>query len=353
MNKIPVMKPRFPDLGPVISRLETIRESGVYSNFGPQVKELESRYAKFLGTTDDKVVLVSNATVGITASIQALGGKTWLVPAWTFSATVAAALSAGVDCTFGDIDGETHWIRDPKEEGRFDGFLKVAPFGTGFSEANMDGKRNVVIDAAASIAAPMPKLDALPETNIVVFSLHATKVLGIGEGGVVVSGSAKIAEEIRRRTNFGFNTERQSDVLGTNAKISEFAAAIGHVVLDNWEVEQSEWLMARKLALSASSSAGLNTFNTDSEAINPYWIVMFDSEDERNKVEHALAKEGIQTRRWWASGTQTMPAYTRIPADPLVNTLDVSRRYLGLPFFRGINEEQLDTIIAAVRTVTQ
>ncbi len=313
--------------------------------------ELEKRYANFLGTTADKIVLVANATAGITASIQSLGGGDWLVPSWTFSATVAGALAANVNVQFGDINPQTQWLLEPPQSTKIEGIVKVAPFGTGFRDEEYMPRFNLVIDAAASIAAPMPNLNNLPETNVVVFSLHATKVLGIGEGGLVACGSRELADEIRRRTNFGFDDSRHSNVLGTNAKMSEFSAAIGHIVMDNWEAEKSKWLEARELTLAAAASAGIRTFNPSERAINPYWVVMFNSEDERDQVERALGQQNIQTRRWWANGAHTMTAYRHLPSAPLTATEDISSRYLGLPFFRGITQSQVGKIVGEIEKI--
>lgn len=348
MTHIPVMQPRFPDLANVLSRFRAISDSGVFSNFGPQVKALEARYADFLGTVPEKVVLVANATVGITASIQALGGDKWVVPSWTFSATVAGTLAARVDVTLADITPESQWVKEPSGADTTEGVVKVAPFGSGFSTDVFSKHGRVVVDAAASIAAPLPPLRLLPASNCVVFSLHATKVLGIGEGGIVVCGSSQLADEIRSRTNFGFDSSRESQVIGTNSKMSEFAAAIGHAVLDNWPGEKDEWLEARATVKSLSTPLEHLAFKPSTEVINPYWIVLFNSAQEREKVENALADQKIQSRRWWANGAHRMPAYQNLASNGLFSTDSISERYLGLPFFRGITRPQVERVVSVV-----
>jgi len=349
-NVVPVMKPRTPELGALVSRFESVRESGQFSNFGPQVAALEHRIAAFIGAPSDCVVVVSNATAGITAAVAELGGQKWLAPSWTFSATLAAAIQAGVSVHFGDINPHTQWL-DVPEGDSFDGDILVAPFGSGFNTTVFDPARLRVIDAAASIAADLPDFSEMPESNMVVFSLHATKVLGIGEGGVVVCGSAERAELIRRRVNFGFGVDRVSNVVGFNAKMPEFQAAIGHAVLDDWEIERHEWLDARRKVVEIQDSLGLNPLVSDVNTITPYWIIDVGDESVRNTLERVCERNGVQTRRWWGSGCHTMPAYLDIPFVSLNHTEHIASRYLGLPFFRGIDNRALDLVTTCLREV--
>ena len=86
------------------------------------------------------------------------------------------------------------------------------------------GKYPSIIDGAASLGS-IETLKNLPETSNLVFSLHATKYLGSGEGGLVVTGTKEIADELRSWSNFGFQGSRQSMTQGTNAKMSEIQAA--------------------------------------------------------------------------------------------------------------------------------
>lgn len=346
------MKPVFPDLSAVVRRLEAINESGVFSNFGGQTLELSERFASFLGTSPEKVVPVSSATSGIQAAVATLGGEKWSVPSWTFTATVAAALGAGAKVKFVDIDPVTQWIDIPSEE-KVDGVVAVAPFGSGFAESRFDASRRLVIDAAASIAAKMPPLRKLPASNIVVFSLHATKVLGVGEGGLVVCGSAEAADQIRSRVNFGLTGDRQSHQPGFNGKMSEFAAAIAHIVLDHWDEEKQNWLEARQKVNSLPCENGLRSLFSEQETVSPYWVVEFESPEQRASVQQACRDSGIQTRQWWGRGCHSMPAYSGIEQSGLASTESIAGRYLGLPFYRGISNSDLTAVHSAVMAGVQ
>ena len=64
-------------------------------------------------------------------------------------------------------------------------------------------------------------------------SLHATKALGIGEGGAILCADTSLTERATAMTGFGFlGTERVSAIRAGNYRISEYAGAVGLAVLD-------------------------------------------------------------------------------------------------------------------------
>jgi dTDP-4-amino-4,6-dideoxygalactose transaminase len=338
---VPVMRPRIPLAAATQSRLQAIDGSGVYSNFGPQERELRERFAERLGIRSDRVATVSNATLGIAGAVAVIGGERWLVPSFTFAATPAAVLASGAELIFGDVDAGA-WTLALLDE-NVDGCLPVAPFGAAPDVARWGGQARVVHDAAASIGAEMD-LSALPAGHAVVFSLHATKVLGAGEGGIVVFGDDGLAARFRAWTNFGFMGSREAQSPGLNAKLAEIQAAYVHAALDGWEVERAEWASARRFVRELGREFGLDAFEASPDGIDPYWIVRFPDAAACDAAETALQASGIETRRWWSRGCHRMPAYESFASRSLEVTDDIASRYLGLPFFRGIEDDHRDRL---------
>ena len=67
------------------------------------------------------------------------------------------------------------------------------------------------------------------------FSLHATKTMGMGEGGFAVSGDADWIERVRCLSNFGIDPgDFKVHQAGSNAKLSEYHAAVGIAALARW-----------------------------------------------------------------------------------------------------------------------
>jgi dTDP-4-amino-4,6-dideoxygalactose transaminase len=353
IDVMPVMRPRLPTFDQYAPYLKLIDESQTYSNRGPLVRLLETRYAEKLGVSDaSRVVLCSNATVAIQGFLQISDAETWHVPSFTFAATVHAAIQSGKEILLEDIDPNT-WmisptvIRDTKTEG----VVPVLPFGAPFRANDFKHIEHVLVDAAASIGGASAWINDLKESWAAVFSLHATKSFGIGEGGLMVFGSKEIANSFRTWINFGFSGSRESVMLGTNAKVSEVQAAVGLAVMDNWCVEEAEWSSVGLLADEISEDLGLGQFEViPAGTLSPYWIISHSNHEVISRIQLACLENRIETRKWWSEGCHRMLAFSKLNTSlsAYPNTGSVGRRYLGLPFFREMNRENLERISLVV-----
>lgn len=324
-------------------RIESLAASGIFANRGPQVRELESRLAAWLNLNEANLVVTSNATVALTAAIALSPASSWHVPAWSFPATALAPLHIGKPITFVDIDSDTWLVVDHRDD-QATGLLNTIPFGGSFNQSAWSHPGEIVIDAAASLATRPSCLGGLPESAAVVFSLHATKTMGGAEGGVVVFGSEDRANLARAWINFGFSGARESIVLGTNGKMSEYDAAVANARLDGWEEESGEWRRIRELSIDVNRKLKLPQTPYSMDAIGPYWIALFNSPGERQRAISSLKAHGIATRLWWSEGLHKMPAFAQEDVAPILNVEYLSARYLGLPFFAGIDQQTLQLV---------
>jgi dTDP-4-amino-4,6-dideoxygalactose transaminase len=294
------------------------------------------------------VVSVSSATLGITGAVTVCEATAWVAPAWTFPATGLAVIEGAQRLRFSDIN-ETSWLIEPGPATPGLGLLPVVPFGGPLDVSLWPEWPEVVLDAAASLGT-QPNLSDLPAGWTVVFSLHATKVLGCGEGGIVVFGDVDRARRFRAWTNFGFMGSRVSETTGTNAKLSEMGAAYGLAALDAWPDEHADWVASHELAADVSSRLDLTGGPTRLDGTSPYWIVEFASETACLDAERRLHENGVQTRRWWPELLPGMPAFrceeASLTAFPVAHAL--SRRVLGLPMYRRMGHEVADAVLAAL-----
>ena len=332
--------------------LRLIDGSQTYTNRGPLVRLLESRYAEKLGVTDASlVVLCSNATLGIQGFLQISSVSTWHIPSFTFAATVHAGIQSGKDVVLEDISPRTWMIpssvvRNQKTEG----LITVLPFGAPFDSSDYSKLDHVLIDAAASIGGARSWIGNIRENWGVVFSLHATKSFGIGEGGLVVFRSKELADKFRSWINFGFSGTRESHVAATNAKLSEVQAAVGLAVLDDWENEAQEWGRIRDMSDAVSRDLGIEPFEAIPRGtISPYWIISHADQRLVHRIESALKEMGIETRKWWSIGCHEMPAFKRLLDKDFQNTIVVGGTYLGLPAFRDMKENEFDLIRTIIK----
>lgn len=346
MTAIPVMRPRLPTTDAVAPYLRRIDEVRVYSNCGPLVQELERRYAERLGVGADQVVTCSNATLAIQGAVAVSPATTFHCPSWTFAATPSAVVAAGAGLEFHDVRS-SDWTIDAPSPSVGHGVIPVAPFGAQLDLGRWLDWDEAVIDAAASGGAELD-LSGILSGWAVVISLHATKVLGAGEGGIAVFGDPERAERFRSYATLGFQGARVSDFAGTNAKMPEAVAAYALAALDDWDRERHEWAHARALVSAAERELGIGSICSSYEGANPYWIVDFGDAERMHRAEESLAAAGIMSRRWWPMPCSMMKAfatYTEVSV-PISERLATST--LGLPFFRDLTSVEVARIVSAI-----
>ena len=253
---LPLLVPDMPSPHELLPWLERMHSARHYSNFGPLVRELESVFAQQFGIADEQLTTVANATQGLELVLQALDlapSSRVLLPALTFVATATAVLRAGHQPVLADVDPQT-WMLTPEiaraacEAMRIDAVLSVAAFGMphdmqAWQQFERDTGLPVVIDAAAAYGSQWLK----EAEGTLVFSLHTTKSLPAGEGGLVVSTRPGLAAKVRQLSNFGINLNPAVGMpvgalasLGSNAKMSEYHAAIGLRSLQKWELRAQQ-----------------------------------------------------------------------------------------------------------------
>ena len=342
------MRPTLPPPERVVPYLDRMHKARLYSNFGPLVRELEARLAERLGVDAQQVVVCANATLALQGACQISEGASVAVPSYTFPASAMAVVHAGSELVLHDINPATWKLEIPKAARRADQVLMpVMPFGAPVDLQTYESHREVIVDAAASIGVPTD-LGALPSSWVVVYSLHATKVLGVGEGGFAVFGDVSRATEFRTWTNFGFSGTRESRMIGTNAKMSEIGAAYAHAVLDDWEIEQQEWESARARAATVDEVLGIQSIAREYPGVSPYWIAQFDSAVTRASVEQSLTENGIGSRRWWSWGCHKMAAFEDFLHGDYPVTDAVAGSTLGLPISRGSTQAEFDEIESVI-----
>jgi dTDP-4-amino-4,6-dideoxygalactose transaminase len=354
MAAIPVMRPKLPSADRLVPYLRNIDRARIYSNYGPLVLALEERLSVHFGLEAGTVASVSNATLGLMLALAAQGvrpGGLCAIPAWTFVASAHAAAMAGLIPFFIDVDADT-WALDPERiadviasaPGEVGAVMPVAPFGRPIDVAAWDAFHSrtgvpVVIDAAAGFDGLRP--GAVPA----VVSLHATKVLGVGEGGFVISTDDSLIESIRTRSNFGFSGSREAVTPAVNAKLSEYHAAIGLAALDEWGVVREEWMaVARNYREAALQSNRLRFQDGFGESWIASTCVIRLMGVGLAEAEAITGEAGAETRRWWGRGAHAHPATAAFPRTPVSVTEQLAESTIGLPFFRDLGAGEIRQI---------
>jgi dTDP-4-amino-4,6-dideoxygalactose transaminase len=358
---IPVAKPRLPLASAILPYLKEIDANHWYTNSGHLWFRFQGKLADHWGVDNNDVALVANATIGLALALQASGvrpGSLCLMPSWTFVASAGAVTQAGLNIHFVDVDSET-WMPDPAAIAARDdldsvgAILIVSPFGMPFDMAAWDALSEltgipVIVDAAASFDSLRTGGPQAIGRSPVVVSLHATKVFGIGEGGAVICRDPEWLERFRRLTNFGFYGSRMAMSAGINAKVSEYAAAIGLAAFDMWPAARVKFAaLTERYRQNLGPDGIVGLMPRFGEGwVTSTMSVTWPSDHADGPAR--LAAEGIATLSWWGTGCHSQPAFADYPHDELPATDELGRRVVGLPFWLDMTMTQVDAVCDSI-----
>lgn len=354
---IPLLRPKLPDADALFPFFRRIDVNQFYTNFGPLHQEFLSKLLALQSEKENASLfgtLTSSATLGIELALSALElppGSKVAVPALTFIATGTAIERCGHIPVVLDVDPRT-WMMTPEQMPTghalkdIRAVIPVSTFGMpqdaqAWSSWSQNHQIPVVIDAASAWGAQM----TAPEVTV-VFSLHATKALSSGEGGLVLTRDSKLAERLRLMSNFGIGMTTAHS--GTNAKMSEYHAAVGLAHLSMWPAQvlaRSSLMKKYRQAFSGIEGQILD-FQKDTGLFSPSLLcVRMANEQLRNQLEQACADSGVQTRRWYLPLLHQQPMLKSAHAPwPLTHAQSIATTLLGLPFFVGMSDDQFSHI---------
>jgi len=215
---------------------------------GAEGDALERDIAAYCGC--DHAIGVSSGTDALLAALMAIEikpGDEVITTPYSFFATTSAIVRAGATPVFVDIDRGTYNI-DPaciaaKISPRTRAIIPVHLFG---QMADMPAIMNVarrhhlivIEDAAQAIGAEFQGARAGSLGDLACFSFYPTKNLGgFGDGGMITTNDAGLAERLRLLRNHGFKTKYHNEILGWNFRLDEIQAAVLRVKLkhlDHW-----------------------------------------------------------------------------------------------------------------------
>jgi dTDP-4-amino-4,6-dideoxygalactose transaminase len=341
----------------LLPRLRQIDSNRWYTNFGPLVRCFEERLARFVDPTGrHSCVSVSSGMSALELALRALGvrrGSRVMVPALTFPATALAVQRIGAEVVVTDVCADS-WALTPAIARQVLGsvpcdlVIPVAAFGQPVPACSWDAfvadtGVPVLIDAAAALGTQV-----IGDRTHWMFSLHATKPLGIGEGGVVCSADHELVARIRRLSNFGFDGGIAYDPTATNAKLTEFAAAVGLTQLDRWPAilasRKAVWDEYRK-RLAFNTAVRLPPCDD-----SPPAVLSIQLSCPAVTVAQSMAAAGIETRRWYLPPIHRHPAFASASsvAPDGTSSLPVAERLgsslLGLPFHGFLSIADVDRV---------
>lgn len=347
---------------------------------GPKVAAFQDAFAARHGVAH--AVATSNCTTALHLTLEALGvgpGDEVIVPSFTWVASANAVLYCGATPVLADIDPATYNL-DPADVAsrvtdRTKAIIAVHLFGLCADvEAIAAAAPGVPIveDAACASGSACKGRPAGSLGVAGAFSFHPRKVISTGEGGMITTNDAELAERVNVLRNHGASVSEEQRhhgprpyilpefaVLGYNYRMTDLQGAVGLVQLgklDALVAERRRWadLYERELA----EVPWLQTPRVP-EGYEPNWQSYVCRVDEsasplpRNTIMERLQERGVSTR----PGTHAVHllAYYRerfgYGPDDLPSSRDADRLTMAIPLHNRMTEDDVQYVIGCIREI--
>ena len=356
-----ITRPPLPDKKDVYRKIDEIWDSQWLTNVGPQHHRFETEIKKYLDVPN--ISLFCNGTLALQLACQALrlSGEVITTP-FTFAATPHVLYWNGISPIFCDIDPHTFNLDPQRIESMITpnttAILPVHVFGYPCDTksireiADRYGLR-VIYDAAHAFGVEVNGEKIGNFGDLSMFSFHATKIYHTLEGVALTFRDESLRERLEFAKNFGFKGEENIVVPGINAKMNEFQAAIGLLMLDlvEEEIEKRKNLtMIYRDRLS--EIPGIN-FRTEMPGVkhNYYNFVVRVDENKfgisRDDLYDNLKVYNIFTRKYFyplCSQFQCYRQHSSAAPDNLPFAESISKEVLSLPLYGNLEPQDINHI---------
>ncbi|WP_141266636.1 DegT/DnrJ/EryC1/StrS aminotransferase family protein [Thermodesulfovibrio sp. Kuro-1] len=335
----------------ILKCINEILESSHYI-LGENVKAFEEEVKSYLGVSE--AIGVASGTDALHLALKALNigkGDEVITTPFTFFATVEAILYVGAKPVFVDIEKDTYNIDPEKIEEKITPHTKaiipVHIFGAPadmlkIKEIAQKYNLKVIEDAAQAFGAKIgnKKIGSLGDVGC--FSFYPSKNLGcFGDGGMVVTDNAEIAQKIRILRNHGSPGRYIHETVGLNSRLDEIQAGILRIKLRYIE----EYNEQRRKKASLYTKLLSDAVITPKEKDNNYHVYHLYSIRSifRDKIKETLANHDIPSVVYYPLPLHLQKALNFLGYKkgdfPVSET--VSREILSLPIYPELPDDEV------------
>ena len=362
--KVPFLAlvPLEPELGAALrDAMERVLASGSYVG-GLEVQAFEQEFASFTGARH--CIGMGNGLDALRLALLALdvgSGDEVIVPSHTFIATwLAVTQCGGVPVPVEPAPGGFLLDVQAVERAITPRTKAIVPVHLYGAPVDMDAlmalaRRHrvaVVEDAAQCHGAHLGGTPIGAHGDAVAWSFYPGKNLGaLGDGGAVTTNRADVAQRVRMLGNYGSSEKYRHELLGCNSRLDALQAAVLRVKLAQlpaWNRRRAEIAahyldgLQQAVQLPAPAAAG--------DAC--VWHLFVLRHPQRDRLQAALAGQGVQTLIHYPLAVHRQPAYHDLARQkrwqlPLADAL--AAQVLSLPMGPHLSDAQVAHCVRAVR----
>jgi UDP-2-acetamido-2-deoxy-ribo-hexuluronate aminotransferase len=352
----------------LLKRIERILDSGQFI-MGPEVIELESRLAAWVGTRH--CVSCSSGTDALLMPLMAKGigpGDAVFTTPFTFVATAEVISLVGATPVFVDVSPDTfninpdlvgHAVDQAVQQGlKPRAIIPVDLFGLPADYDRLDAVASdyrlwMLEDAAQSFGGSLNGKRAGSFGLVGATSFFPAKPLGAyGDGGAIFTDDDELDALLRSIRVHGSGVDKYSnDRIGINGRLDSFQAA---VLLEKLTLFDEELATRQRIAEAYSSRLeGRLVVPRIPEGYRSAWAqysVLAASTEEREQLMQALQQAGIPSMIYYKIPLHLQKAYNNLgyTVGDFPVSEDLSGRIFALPMHPYLKEEEIEQICSVL-----
>jgi dTDP-4-amino-4,6-dideoxygalactose transaminase len=327
---------------------------------GPNVAAFETEAAAYLGA--QHAVAVASGTDALHLALAAAGigaGDEVITSPFTFIATAEAIRYVGATPVFVDIDPQTFNIDPARIETaitpRTRAVLPVHLFGQPADMAaigSICAKHDLLIieDCAQSFGAAAGGRMTGAIGALGCFSFFPSKNLGCyGDGGMVTTNSAELAEQVRVLRNHGSKVRYHHSVIGYNSRLDEIQAVILRAKLKRIADYNAGRRRVAHLYTALLKDSPVLPPHEDGKGVHVYhqYTVLTD---RRDAIMQALSAAGIASAVYYPIPLHRQDVFAAEYRDiSLPVAEEIAERCMSLPVFPEMTDAQVEEVVAVIR----
>jgi dTDP-4-amino-4,6-dideoxygalactose transaminase len=345
---------------------------------GPEVSALEQEVARY--SQCEYGIGVSSGTDALLVALMALDivpGDEIITTPYSFFATAGSIARLGAMPVFVDIDRDSFNIAPEMIEARITERTRaIMPVHLYGQMAEMDAimelarRHNlfVIEDAAQAIGAEYKGRRAGSIGDLGCFSFYPTKNLGgFGDGGMVTTNNAKLAERVERLRNHGYTAKYYNKEVGGNFRLDAIQAAVLRVklkYLDDWtqarqrnaeryrilfdEAQPALKETDHKVDSFEESSVRLPSEATERRHIYNQFVI---SSAARDPLQSFLTKRRIGTEIYYPVPLHLQECFAGLgyQTGDFPVSEQAARETLALPIYPELTAEQQMIVVQAIK----
>jgi len=366
---IPVNEPLLP--GNESKYIQDCIATAWISSAGKYIDRFENEWAAYCCRKYG--VAVSNCTVALELAVSVLNlppGSEVILPSFTIVSCLEAVLRNGLTPVLVDCDPKTFCMdvteMEKKITEKTTAIMPVHIYGhpvnmSAILELARKHNLHIVEDAAEAhgaeclVEGKWQRCGSFGELS--AFSFYANKNITTGEGGMVLTDDEQLVGLLRNRRNLCFGRKERflHEDRGWNFRMTNMQAAIGCA-----QLEKIDYFIERKLEMAARYNERLRDLplqipHVEHWARTSVWMypIVLDDSVPFDAAEFAgrLMDHGVQSRPFFL-GMHEQPVYRKMgffTGETFPVTEKIARRGLYLPSGQAITDNQIETVIQAVR----